>query len=139
MQVSFIFDPLQELLLIHEHLRDALERLMETSFSSDRDGNHWVPAADVMKTRDEFIIDVELPGVSREMIQLQVEGHDLVLSGARTGGAEVKEGRFRRMEGEYGEFKRTFQVPSSADLDSVEASLSSGVLRIKVPLHAAGK
>ena len=132
--MSGFFDPLQNLLLMQEQLRTALKQVVDSTPRSTREGKHWVPAADLWKTPGMLFIDVEIPGTPLESIRLDAEGDELVLSGSRPMARESEDSHFRRMEGEYGEFRRVFSLPKGADFSRVEATLSSGVLEIRVPL-----
>lgn len=136
--MSSIFDPFQELLMMQELLQRALRQVEGPSHRRERGGTGWSPVADVVKTPADFVIHVELPGIPRDTVRLQVEGSELVLTGLRPKTEEIKEGRFRRMEGEYGEFKRSFTLPDDGDVDHVEATLTAGVLEIRIPLRGRG-
>ena len=111
-----------------------MKQVADTTPRSAREGQEWVPAADLWKTPGMFFIDVEIPGTPLESIRLDAEGGELVLAGSRPMASESGDGHFRRMEGEYGRFHRVFSLPEGADFSQVEATLSNGVLEIRVPL-----
>jgi len=91
------------------------------------------PNLDVTETNDAFVINVDLPGVEDDNIEVQVMGNRLTVSGRREA-EETREGdRYVAIERAYGAFTRSFVLPDSADLDHVEAQLRNGVLEIKVP------
>jgi HSP20 family protein len=91
------------------------------------------PNLDVTETNDAFVINVDLPGVEDDNIEVQVTGNRLTVSGQREA-EETREGdRYVAIERAYGAFTRSFVLPDSADLDHVEAQLRNGVLEIKVP------
>jgi HSP20 family protein len=91
------------------------------------------PNLDVTETNDAFVINVDLPGVGEEDIEVQVTGNRLTVSGRREA-EETREGeRYVAIERSYGTFSRSFVLPDSADLDHVEAQLRNGVLEIRVP------
>ena len=132
--MRFRFDPLQELLSMQEQLDRLLGNEPKPQPRVKHPGAHWEPVADVVKTSEEFLIEVELPGIRRESVSLEVEGSKLVLAGVRPKAGELERGRFRRMEGEYGEFRRTFPLPPDVDLERIEATLSNGVLEVRLPI-----
>lgn len=91
------------------------------------------PNLDVTEGNDAFVINVDLPGVSEDDIDVQVMGNRLSVSGQRDA-EETREGaRYVAIERSYGSFSRSFVLPDSADLEHVEAQLRNGVLEIKVP------
>lgn len=91
------------------------------------------PDLDVTESNDAFVINVDLPGVAEEDIEVQVTGNRLTVSGRREA-EETREGdRYVAIERAYGAFTRSFVLPDSADVDHVEAQLRNGVLEIKVP------
>lgn len=91
------------------------------------------PNLDVAETNDAFVINVDLPGVSEEEVDVSVTGNRLTVSGRREA-EEIQEGdRYVALERSYGSFTRSFVLPDSADLEHIQAELTSGVLRIEVP------
>ncbi len=94
------------------------------------------PSLDVTEGNDAFVINVDLPGVSEDDLDVQVTGNRLTVSGQREA-EETREGeRYVAIERSHGSFSRSFVLPDSADLEHVQAQLRNGVLEIKVPkLH----
>ena len=91
------------------------------------------PNLDVTETNDAFMINVDLPGVSEEEVDVSVTGNRLTVSGRREA-EDVQEGdRYVAIERAYGTFSRSFVLPDSADVDHIQAELTNGVLRVKVP------
>jgi HSP20 family protein len=95
--------------------------------------NVFRPNLDVTETNDAFVINADLPGVGEEEVDVSVTGNRLTVSGRREA-EEVQEGdRYVAIERTYGTFSRSFVLPDSADVDHIQAELTNGVLRIKVP------
>lgn len=91
------------------------------------------PAVDIRETDESFVVYVELPGLTAEEVNIDVEDSVLRLSGERRfEGEEDKEG-FRRVERRYGAFSRSFSLPETVDADAVHAKLDSGVLKLTLP------
>ena len=90
-----------------------------------------MPPADVVETDSAYVIEVELPGVRREDIDVALDGNDLVVTG------EVKErkreGLFRRRTRRVGEFEFRVTLPGNLREGDIEASLAYGVLNVYVP------
>ncbi len=95
----------------------------------------FAPKSEASATSDFYRIDVELPGVKPEDIDLSVHENSLTVRGEKH--FEHQEGgkSYFFSEREYGAFQRTFRLPSDADADSAEADFDNGVLTIRVPKH----
>jgi HSP20 family protein len=91
------------------------------------------PAADLRETDQGFELNVELPGLSAEEVDLSLRGDTLVLSGEKAGQAEGGQGAYRFSERRFGRFERSFPLPAGADRSRIEASFQDGLLRISIP------
>jgi len=91
----------------------------------------YVPAVDIYQTEEGRVLVADLPGVSREGLAVQVEPHLLVISG-RVSVPEV-EGEEHLSEFQPGDFYRVFTLSDEADLEGIVASISAGVLEVRVP------
>lgn len=90
----------------------------------------WLPAVDVVETADALVVCAELPGVRREDIQLEVQGRELTLAGARPA-LEAGEA-YLQLERSYGSFRRTFLLPDTVDPTGIDANLEDGVLVVRL-------
>jgi HSP20 family protein len=97
------------------------------------------PAVDVRETDEAYTIDVELPGVPKEGIQIEAEGNVLTVTGERKREESKTEGIYHRVERWSGEFRRSFKVPDGFDTDKVGANLANGVLRVTLPKREEAK
>lgn len=96
---------------------------------------HWVPAVDILELEDRFELVVDVPGVDASSLEITAEKGELTLAGERAALA-TDDAKQRRIERASGGFERRFQLPDTADTDSIEANASNGVLTIKVPKKA---
>ena len=126
-------DPLKELL----DLQERMNRLFDETLGSDpldetARAVAWAPAADVYDTGDGYVIELELPGLGREDVSIQVAGRELTVRGERhpVGGRSAA---FHRLERRYGPFLRSFHFEVEIDPDGVEAEITGGLLRLDVP------
>ena len=99
----------------------------------------WEPAVDIYETDDALVLEVELPGVSRDAISVELHEHTLRLSGERTREPAVKGGQYRREEGRYGTFQRVFRLPTIVDQGKVQATHKNGVLALRLPKREAAR
>jgi len=87
---------------------------------------------DVYEQDNAIVIEAEMPGVTKEDIRLDVKGRRLTLAGERKRETETKDEHSFRRERHFGTFERSFNLPFEIDPEKVEATLSDGVLRLKI-------
>jgi HSP20 family protein len=99
------------------------------------------PSADFYETKDEFILELEVPGFDEKQLGIEMSDHTLTVKGERMDTKEEKEKEkfFRLHERFGGEFERRFTLPSEADMEHVKASFSNGVLHVYAPKLAISK
>jgi HSP20 family protein len=93
----------------------------------------WMPSVDVSETDTEMKVRAELPGMTQDDIELNLQDNVLTLKGEKK--QEKKEGKedYHRMECCYGSFTRSFTLPASVEQDKVQASFKDGILEITLP------
>ena len=91
----------------------------------------WAPLTDVTEADNAYVVELELPGVKRDQINVELSDRQLVVSGEVR--EEEKEGVRRRRTRRYGRFEYRTMLPGEADAGRVSASLSDGVLTVMVP------
>jgi HSP20 family protein len=114
-----------------ENLYGEMDRLAQSVFGGKTGLGAWLPAADIVETDSAYAIEIELPGVRREDVDVSLNGNELVVIG------EVKErkreGFFRHRTRRVGEFELRVTLPGHLREADVEASLAYGVLKLYVP------
>ena len=119
------WDPLRDLLALHEQLGHLV--------GTDAPG--WTPPVDLYETATEFVLTAELPGLTRDQIDIHAEDTRVVIRGARAAGAdrEIPCEQYHRVERGHGRFSRAFSLPESIDVDAIVADLKDGVLTVTIP------
>lgn len=117
-----------------EDMRTEFEQAMGPGSTP---AGHWSPLVDVFEVPEALVIQVELPGVKQDDIQIHLEGNELTLSGERR--YAEPGGQVHRIERTYGTFQRTFQLPLTVQRDGVKAVLREGVLTLRIPKAEAAK
>ena len=103
-------------------------------------GGAWMPPVDIYSTGEhELVIKAEIPGMSKDDIDITVENFTLTIRGEKKTEQTVKDDQFHRVERSYGSFTRTFALPQTVDANRVEASYKDGVLTIKLPQREEAK
>ncbi|QBD85780.1 Hsp20/alpha crystallin family protein [Clostridium tetani] len=88
--------------------------------------------ADLKETNNEYIIEADLPGISKDAVKVNYSNNNLVISAKREDIIENKDENYIRRERSYGEFKRAFYV-DNVDENNIKASFKNGVLKINLP------
>ncbi|KAJ50043.1 HSP20 family protein [Clostridium tetanomorphum] len=93
-------------------------------------GNNF--KADLKETNNSYMVEADLPGISKEAINVSYNNNYLVISAKRQDDKEDKGENYIRRERRYGEFKRSFYI-DNVDKDRITASFKNGVLKIELP------
>jgi HSP20 family protein len=134
-QAGARWDPFTEF----EDLYQQMGQLMNSAFGGlwPPAAQAWAPLADVTETGDAYVAEVELPGVSKDDINVELAGSELAITGDAKDTAT--EGRALRRGRRGGHFEYRVLLPGQADPDKITASLADGVLTVTVPKAEADK
>lgn len=97
--------------------------------STQHHGSSFSPACDVDETDSHYLLDLDLPGVQRKDVKIEVRENHISVSGDRNEEARTQHGRASF----HGSFRRSFALPQNMDADRVEANYENGVLHIAIP------
>jgi len=92
-----------------------------------------MPSIDVYEEKDSVVVKAELPGMTKEDIEVNLAGENLTIKGEKKEDKDVKEDNYYRRERSYGSFLRTVALPSEVKSDEIKASFKDGVLEIRMP------
>lgn len=92
----------------------------------------FVPNINISETDNQMNIEVELPGINKDDIDLHFENGTLTISGERSFEDQENGRRYHRVETHYGSFSRSFQIPDSVDEESIEATYKDGILHVEM-------
>jgi HSP20 family protein len=122
-------------------LRSVLERLAGDwpSVASDGGIAEMLPALDVRETDDEYIIELDLPGIDPEQTEVLVEGRTVTIRGRIEEEAEENRGNYLVRERRQGSFLRAVALPGMIEVDKVATSYQDGQLRIVLPKASASR
>jgi len=93
----------------------------------------WSPAVDIAEHDDQYVVKMELPGVSKEEVKITLESNILTVRGEKKQEKETKKENYHRIERSYGSFQRSFTLPTTVKNDKIDASFKDGILNIKLP------
>lgn len=129
-----------------QQLRNEMDRLFDGYFGAAPLATAGLlrsapsfPAVNVWEDQDNVFVEAELPGVDPKVIELTVSGNLLILSGEKKESKEETGGTLFRSERRYGAFRRSIELPSSADTERVSAEHKHGVLTVRIPRSESSK
>ena len=99
----------------------------------------WTPVADVWESADAYRIDLEIPSVPAEAVDVSVEEGLLILSGERSRPERTEGERNHRLERRTGEFRRCFKLPEDADTQDISARVANGLLEVTISKREENK
>jgi HSP20 family protein len=136
-------DPFVALRQITSELDRIFERPFETAFrwpslpaAAAADVERWAPQIDVFERDNRLVTKVDLPGLKKEDVKVEVTDGHLAISGERKSEKEEEKDNVYRCERSYGSFYRAVPLPEGAKLEDVKATFVDGVLEVSVPLPA---
>jgi len=134
------WNPLQDLMVLQDRMNrlfeDATQRRTQPGEAGDEfERADWTPVADIYETDSGYTIAIDLPGIKRDEIEIDIDDNRLVVKGTRT----INESKPRRNERPRGKFLRSFSVPASVDQNRIGAEYKDGVLQIRLPKRAEQK
>jgi HSP20 family protein len=121
------WDPLRDLLALH----DQIGQLVGT------DAPGWTPPVDLYENASTFVLTAELPGLTRDQIDIQAEGNRIVIRGERAAHDASCE-QYHRVERGHGRFSRSFILAEAIDVDRITADLRDGLLTLTLPKAGRG-
>jgi HSP20 family protein len=130
------WEPVREL----HTMQNEMNRLFNTFFDSPTPGNggngaarRWIPAMDVVETDDHFVLRADLPGMSEQDVNIELEDSVLTISGERKAEHEQRNEGYYRVERASGAFSRSLTLPEGVNAEGIQASFESGVLEVRIP------
>jgi len=120
-------------------LQNRINRMFDDSFgpSGDQDDEMnvcaWRPAVDIYETETGVVLAVELPGVGKENVAIEVKDNILTLKGERLAKPAIKKEAYYRLERCYGTFQRSFTLHHNIQPNLIKATFKDGMLEIEIP------
>ena len=128
------WDPTREL----SSLQSEMNRVFSTFFDSPANqpagaGGVWLPAMDLSENGDSYVLHADLPGMSEDQVQIELEDNVLTISGERRLEGPKSDGGYLRTERARGSFARSLTLPAGVDPERIEAKFQNGVLELHIP------
>ena len=127
---TLTYSPWREL----DEVTNRLASMFDDTGVRRPNGTMWAPQVSVAETADDLIFSAELPGMSREQVNIELEQNVLTISGEkveeRTEGEDPK---YHLWERTYGSFRRSFTLPRTVRSEDIRADYENGILTIRLP------
>jgi HSP20 family protein len=128
------WEPARELNSLQSEMNRLFNTFFDTPTATPGDsGRRWIPAMDLVETDEHFVIRADLPGLSDEDVNVELEDNVLTVSGERKAEREDRKEGYYRVERAYGRFQRSLTLPEGVDAEKIEASFDKGVLEVRIP------
>lgn len=128
------FDPFSDIRELEKRFFPSV-----SSFFRDDEMSGFKPAVNTREGEYAYHVEVDLPGVKKEDIKVDITGNTLTISGERKTKEEVKEKEYYKCESSYGKFQRSFTLPDNIDQENLTASCEDGVLEVVIPKAKAAE
>lgn len=114
---------------------DILNAMLDEFSSKQENGSKvdFIPAINTREGEFAYHLELDLPGMKKEEINIQIEDNTLIVSGQRKIKEELKEENYYKIESNFGSFSRSFSLPDDADIENIHAQSLDGVLEVVVP------
>lgn len=128
------WEPFEGLNGFHSRMNELFEEAFNRSRPYLASGNGaWLPAVDILESKDGYLLRAELPGMRREDFNLEVKDGTLTLSGERKVDEAANGVQYHRVERTAGKFSRSFSLPQTVKSEEIKATYRDGILEIHVP------
>jgi HSP20 family protein len=119
-------------------LQSEVNRIFDAFFGgrTGNGGSHarrWVPAMDLVETDEHLVLRADLPGLTKDDVNIDIKDGVLTVSGERKSEHEEKSEGYYRMERAFGGFSRSLSLPEGIDAERVTADFADGVLEVRIP------
>jgi HSP20 family protein len=127
------WEPFRELGTLQSEMNRLFNTVYEGPGGNGGTLRRWLPAMDLVETDDHFVLKMDLPGLSEEDVNIELEDSTLTITGERKAEHEAGNEGFVRVERAYGAFQRSLTLPKGIDPEAVAAHFDRGVLELRVP------
>lgn len=125
--------PLRLCFDLDQEIEAAFANLIHQPWGRPDAPRGWQPAVDLYETNEAYFLEADLPGVSREDLELQVEDSRILLRGHRRSVRVSQSKRGVRIERAQGDFERAITLDQPVDPERVEVNCEQGILRVRLP------
>lgn len=129
------WDPFQDLVSIRNRFMELVDRSFREEFLLEGvvESESWAPVVDFYATDEGLVLELEIPGMNREDIEINFQGKQLTIRGYRPMAFAAGQATVHRMERRHGPFRRVLEIPAAVDANAIQARYTDGVLTVNLP------
>jgi len=127
------YNPFREMNDFKRNFKQLESMLANVNDKSVGSFTSFSPAVNTREGEFAYHVEVDLPGVKKDDIEIDVHDNIVTLSGERSIKNELKEDNYYKVESEYGKFERSFSLPENTDVENIHAETADGVLELVIP------
>lgn len=128
-----LWQPLKEM----ERIRKEMDNIWDTFFDRTPGRGYgvseWLPSLDVSETKNNYIVNAEIPGIDPKEVEISLNDNILTIKGEKKQEKEEENENYHVIERSYGSFTRSLRLPGQIQGDKVKATYKNGILKITLP------
>ncbi len=125
------WEPAREFQALHQEM-NRLFGLYDPA-GNGGSAQRWVPAMDLFEQDEQLVLRADVPGLSEDDLNIELEENVLTISGERSAERDDRKGGFYRLERATGKFSRSLTLPEHVDPENIKAGYQNGVLEVRIP------
>ncbi len=130
------YEPFNDIRKSFDLVNAIINSVGEARTTTEQEVMSFHPKVNTREGKEAYHIEMELPGIKKDAVDIKVDGNVLTISGERTLREEVKEENYHKVESRYGKFSRSFTLPERVDIENIHAESVDGLLEVIIPkLH----
>ena len=133
------WDPIRELASLQKRMNRFFEEGTAPNLALRDEKKNWLPACNIDENENQYLVTVDIPGVTKDNVKVEFHDGALVISGEKHSERKEDKGTRHLEERTSGSFRRWFMLPGEIDAGKIQASFENGVLRVTALKSAAGK
>ncbi len=130
-----LYRPFEEIQRVIDRFFEEFPRIWPVAISNEV----FTPAVDISETDKSYEFEIELPGMKRENVQIEVNNGILTVSGEKREEKKEEKKGYKKVERSYGKFERSFSLPPDVDDKNISARFENGLLNISIPKSPEAK
>lgn len=134
-----VWEPFKNYRPFNNNFDTWFEDAFKSLNSSEVETGNWLPNVDIYETDERYVINAEIPGLTKEDIDIDLKENILTIKGEKKFEEKTEEDNYVRVERRYGTFQRSFALSENADAEKINASYTNGVLKVSIPKKEEAK
>jgi len=109
------------------------ETVRPQTLQRERERDFFTPPVNIFETNDHYIVEADLPGVTKDGLEVTVEDNELTIIGRRSDSQEIPNAEVLYQESRVGDYRRVFELDPTIDTSKISAKMQQGVLTLTLP------